>query len=86
MNPEIERLSRITRTAAATTPDVPRQLAVTIKAAAAGPADPWLVIGLLIEGIAYAVDVAIPAQRQGHYRVASLRLLADRLGDASGRQ
>jgi hypothetical protein len=79
----IESLSNLASQAAAATPDVPAELAAAIRGAADSPADPWLLIGVLIEGAAHTIRTAIPEERRAPCVVAAMRLLADRT--ATGR-
>lgn len=76
--PAISRLSDLARQAAADIPNVPVAMASAIKEAAGGPADPWLLIGVLIEGAAHTIRNAIPAERRSDCVAAALRLLAER--------
>ena len=77
-SPAVSRLSDLAQRAAAATPDVPAELAAAIKDAAGGLADPWLLIGVLIEGAAHTVRTAIPEERRADCTAAALRLLAER--------
>ena len=75
---DISKLSDLAQQAAAVTRDVPAELASVIKDAAGGPADPWLLIGVLIEGAAHTIRNAIPEERRPDCVAAALRLLANR--------
>jgi hypothetical protein len=54
-------------------------LADSIRTVAGGNADPYLVMGVLIEGAVYLLDTRIPDERRADTAVALLRLVADRL-------
>jgi hypothetical protein len=75
----ISHLSRLAHDAAASVPDIPAEIAATIRWAAAGPADPWLLIGVLIEGIVHTTATAIPLQRRTDCAAAVLELALDRM-------
>ena len=78
MPDEIVRLRRLAEQAAADTPDVPALLSDAIRSAVAGSSNPWMVAGVLIEGLAHAV-AAIPPERRKYAGLAAVRLLIDRL-------
>jgi hypothetical protein len=72
---EVRKLKSLARDAAACTPDAPRELSNAIKTAIASPADPMLLAGVLIEGLAQTIRTAIPAERQGECLAAAIDLL-----------
>jgi hypothetical protein len=65
--------------AAAAQPDPARLLADLIKMVSAHGADPYLTMGILIEGAAYTLAGNIPPERQGEVAVNMMRLLRDRM-------
>lgn len=75
-HPEIMHLAELAGAAADCTPDVPGHLAVLIKAA--GVTDPYVIMGLLIEGIAHTWASCIPAEQQEVVEKALTRMLLDR--------
>ena len=50
-----------------------------VKDVAASEADPYLIVGALIEGIAHTIDARIPMERRSDTIRASVALLIDRL-------
>jgi hypothetical protein len=76
---ELSRLASLARGAASSVPDPPADLANAIRSAAGGPADPWLLIGVMIEGIAHTMGVGIPSQRHADCTAAAVKLLLDRM-------
>lgn len=71
-------LTMLAEQAAAEQPDLIGSLAKGVKAAVASDADPYLLIGTLIEGITYTL-ASIPQDRQPETARASIGLLFDRL-------
>lgn len=59
-------------------PDPVRMLAELIRVATAEGADPYLVLGVLVEGAAHTAAAYIPQQRQPDITRALADLLADR--------
>jgi len=43
-----------------------------------GPTDPWLLIGVLVEGIAETIKDGIPAERRQECTAAAVALLIER--------
>ena len=76
---ELAKLIQLAEQAAAHEPDPVRALADIIRAVAEGNADPYLVIGVLIEGAVHLLDIRIPEQRRADTASALLQLVADRL-------
>jgi hypothetical protein len=56
-----------------------RALAKTIKMMADSEADPYLTMGVLIEGAVHTLITCIPATRQAETALAMVKLMADRL-------
>jgi hypothetical protein len=76
---ELNKLIALAEQAAADEPDPVRTLADIIRTVAEGDADPYLVIGTLIEGAVHTLETRIPAERLDNTAGALLQLLADRL-------
>jgi hypothetical protein len=76
--PELARLSALAEQAAADHPDLIAALAVAVKGAVASDADPYLLIGTLIEGVVHTL-ASIPPERQGDTAKAAVGLLLERL-------
>ena len=76
---EVAKLARLVDRAAANEPDPIRALADTVKAVAKGAADPYLVMGVLVEGSIHALETRIPTERQLDTAESLLQLVADRL-------
>jgi hypothetical protein len=72
----IVRLIEEAEQAAASTPDLANVLAQVVRLTVEADADPYLVLGVMVEGIAYALSTRIPAERQRN-TVEDLRLLLD---------
>jgi len=79
---EVDRLARLALRAAAGIADPVQGLADAIKCVAGGDADPYLVMGALIEGTVHVLIDRIPAECQNDAASAILKLLADRLHNA----
>ncbi len=78
-SPELDALIRSAERAAAKEPDLVDTAAAVIKLAIGSGADPYLLIGALIEGVAATIDQRVPAQCQGITAVQTVRILLDRL-------
>jgi hypothetical protein len=76
---ELDKLIQLAEQAAANEPDPVGALANAIKTVAEGNADPYLVMGVLIEGAAYLLDTRIPDERRADTAAALLQLVANRL-------
>jgi hypothetical protein len=74
----VGNLARLAKQAAAEQPDLISLLADKIKAAVASDADPYLLMGTLIEGITHTLS-SIPLERQSDTATAAISLLHDRL-------
>ena len=77
--PEIAKLIQLAEQAAATQPDPVGALADIIKTIAEGDADPYLVMGALVEGAVHTFHSRIPNERRDDTAGALVRLMADRL-------
>lgn len=77
---EIARLRLVAETAASIVPDLPAELARDIQCAADGRADPWLLAGVLLEGLAHVIRTVIPPERRQDCSAAAMRMLAQRTG------
>lgn len=80
----VQRLIALAEEAAAATPDLPGQIAAAISTAIHRPGDPWLLIGVLVEGIAETIKESIPAERRQECVAAVFALLAERYRAAAG--
>ena len=81
--PAVEALIRRVQRIAAGRPDPMHILAQTIGMTSAIGADPYAVLGVLIEGAVQTIVQQIPAEQQQETAATLLRLLQDRL-DAHG--
>jgi hypothetical protein len=79
---EFDKLVQLSEKAATGQPDPVRALADIIKLVSASDADPYLVMGVLIEGAVSTLGGRIPKERHEDTASAILQLLADRLNDA----
>ena len=80
---EIERLSAVAREAASGSVDLPAALTAAIKAAATGPADPWVVAGVLVAGLAHVVGT-IPEERRRDCGLAVVQMVIERVRAVGG--
>jgi hypothetical protein len=80
---ELAKLVALVNRAAECEPNPARCLVTTIRATVASNADPYLVIGILLEGAVHTVCSRIPHMRRQDTANALLRLLKDRL-EANG--
>jgi hypothetical protein len=71
-------LARLAKQAAAEQPDLISLLAEKVKASVASDADPYLLMGTLIEGITHTL-ASIPPERRSDTARAAISLLHDRL-------
>ena len=76
---ELDKLIQLAERAAADEPDPVRALADIIKVVAESDADPYVVIGVLVEGAVHALDSRIPEERKEDTAGALVQLIADRL-------
>lgn len=74
----IANLILLAKKAAAEQPDLIALLAEKVRAAVGSNADPYLLMGTLIEGVAYTL-ASLPQERQSDTARAAIRLLFDRL-------
>lgn len=79
---ELDKLIQLAEQAAADEPDPVRALADIIKTVSEGDADPYLIMGVLVEGAVLTLRRRIPDERQEDTASAVMKLLADRLRDA----
>ena len=77
--PAVDNLIRRAQRVAAGPPDPARILAHTISMACPGGADPYAVLGLLIEGTVQTLVEHIPKERQAEIAETLKRLLDERL-------
>ena len=77
--PAIDELIRQAERAAAVCPDQLRLVAELVKLIGDGGADPYLLIGVLLEGAVHTLAKHIPPERQGETMEQLGRLLVDRL-------
>jgi hypothetical protein len=81
--PAVEALIRRVQRIAASRPDPMYILAQTITMTSAIGADPYAVLGVLIEGAVQTIVQQIPAEQQKETAATLVRLLRERL-DANG--
>ena len=77
--PAVDNLIRRAQRAAAGRPDPARILAQTIGMACPGGADPYAVLGLLIEGAVQTLVEHIPKERRAETAAMLKKLLEERL-------
>ena len=83
---EIQRLVSLADEAAAKTADAPAEVADVVAAAILRSADPWLLIGVLAEGIVQTINGGIPLERRQECVVAVIAVLIERYrGNTVGR-
>jgi len=78
---ELDKLIYLAEQAAADEPDPVRALADIIKTVSEGDADPYLIMGVLVEGAVHTLQGRIPDERREDTASAVLQLLTDRLRD-----
>lgn len=78
-NPALDALIREVEARAAEKPDSVAILVGVLKLVIASEADPYLLSGALVEGIASTILQRIPEERRGAAGVEAVRLLRDRL-------
>lgn len=76
---EIVRLIEQAEQAAAATPDPTSVLAHVIRLTAKTDADPYLILGVLVEGVAHTLETRIPDERHGEIGKEVSDLLLERL-------
>jgi len=77
----VRKLSSQAVQAAAQTPDKLAELSVAIKAALESEADPYVMLGVLLEGMTQTLIARIPPERHRGTLAAALVLLRQRLAD-----
>ncbi len=75
----VAALIKAAQQAAASEPDLVATVIALIKRAVERGADPYLLAGALVEGVAHTVAARVPAERQGETAVEAVRMLRDRL-------
>ncbi len=75
----VDELIRRVKRVAADRPDPVHILAQTISIVGESDADPYAVLGVLVEGAAHTIAQYFPAERQAETAVMLIELLADRL-------
>lgn len=76
---EILRLIEQAEQAAAATPDATSLLAQVIRLTVKSDADPYLILGVLVEGVAHTLTTRIPDERRVEIAEEVSKLLAERL-------
>jgi hypothetical protein len=76
---EISRLKALARGSAALQIDIPAETAAMIKNGSTLGVDPYVMVGLLVEGVVHIITTAVPAERRAEVASAALQLLADRM-------
>jgi len=79
---ELDKLIHLAEQAAANEADPVKALAAIIRIIAEGDADPYLVMGVLVEGAVHTLATRIPAVRLDDTAAALSQLLEDRLKEA----
>jgi hypothetical protein len=77
--PVVDDLIHQAERAAASKPDQVQLVAEVIRLTGDGGVDPYLLIGILIEGVVHTLANHIPAERQTEVAAATVRLLLNRL-------
>jgi hypothetical protein len=75
---QLLRLADIAQMAADAQIDIAAATAVLVRESAAVEADPYVMIGTLIEGIIYTISTTVPPDRWIEVTTAALQLLSDR--------
>ena len=75
---ELDHLRQLAEQAASEAPDWPALLGCAITSAVDGGADPWMIAGVLIAGLAHAID-AIPEERRRDAGLAAVRKVIQQL-------
>jgi hypothetical protein len=75
---QISQLVHLAQKAADGQINIAAVTAMMIRESAAVEADPYVMIGALIEGIVYTISTTIPAERQTEVTTAALQLLTAR--------
>ena len=77
--PILDSMIRQVEANAAAEPDNVAALAAMLRLVIASDADPYILVGVLIEGLAEAIVQRIPAEKQGDVGLQSMRLLLQQL-------
>ena len=77
--PRIDSLVRDAEAAAAKEIDPLLVLQMLLKVTLKTEADPYLLVGMLVEAIASNIAQRVPAERQSEISIETMRLLRDRL-------
>jgi hypothetical protein len=75
----VAEIAHLAHEAAAAVPDPAGELIKAIRAAMATDADPYTIIGILIEAAATVASESIPSQARPKVAAASIAMLIDRL-------
>jgi hypothetical protein len=78
--PALDALVRHVEETATNQLDPVAVLVAMLKLVVASDADPYLLVGALIEGVAASIAQKIPPERQSDVAIEAVRLLRDRLG------
>jgi hypothetical protein len=78
-SPALDALIREVEARAAEKPDTVAIMVGVLKLVIASDADPYLLSGALVEGIASTIVQRIPDEKRGEVGVEAVRLLRDRL-------
>jgi hypothetical protein len=74
----VSQLTREAKVASSQVIDLPGTISALVKHAAANEADPYITLGVLVEGIAHTVAQAIPGPKQVETAKGVTHLLLDR--------
>jgi hypothetical protein len=77
----VRKLSSQAERAAAQVPDPLQELSAAIKAALQSEADPYVMLGVLLEGVTQTFTTRIPPERHSDTLAAALVTLRQRLAD-----
>ena len=77
--PALDDLIRDIEAKTATRPELPQMLAQLIPMALARDADPYILLGVLIEGVVHTLASSIPPEARAAVAKDVLRLLCERL-------
>ena len=81
--PSLDELIRDIEDQTASRPSLPEILAVVIRMMVASNADPYLLLGVMTEGVAHAIASRIPSEDQADVAEEAVSLLQERL-EANG--
>lgn len=77
--PSLDDLIRKIEAETATRPELPQVLAHVIRMMVASEADPYILVGVLTEGVSHTIASRIPRANQGEVAEEALALLRERL-------